>query len=56
MGYKHLTRAQRYTIETLLETSMSLREIEEVIVVSTGAVSCEIRSAVTYCGNLHRPR
>ena len=43
MGYKHLTRAQRYTIEALLQTPMSLREIGEVIGVSTGTVSREIR-------------
>ena len=49
MGYKHLTReqrytieAQRYTIEALLQTPMSLREIGEVIGVSTGTVSREI--------------
>ena len=35
MGYKHLTREQRYTIEALLQTTMSLREIGEVIGVST---------------------
>ena len=39
MGYKHLTREQRYTIEALLQTQMSLREIG----VSTGTVSREIR-------------
>ena len=27
MGYKHLTKEQRYTIEMLLQTPMSLREI-----------------------------
>ena len=43
MGYKHLTREQRYTIEALLQTPMSLREIGEVIGVSTGTVSREIR-------------
>ena len=37
MGYKHLTREQRYTIEALLQTPMSLREIGEVIGVSTGS-------------------
>ena len=42
MGYKHLTREQRYTIEALLQTPMSLREIGEVIGVSTGTVSREI--------------
>ena len=36
MGYKHLTREQRYTIEALLQTPRSLREIGEVIGVSTG--------------------
>ena len=39
MGYKHLTREQRYTIEALLQTPMSMREIGEVIGVSTGPVS-----------------
>ena len=43
MGYKHLTREQRYTIEMLLQTPMSLREIGEVIGVSAGTVSREIR-------------
>ena len=43
MGYKHLTREQRYTIEALLQTPMSLREIGEMIGVSTGMVSREIR-------------
>ena len=43
MGYKHLTREQRFTIEALLQTPMSLREIGEVIGVSTGTVSREIR-------------
>ena len=43
MGYKHLTREQRYTIEMLLQTPMNLREIGEVIGVSTGTVSREIR-------------
>ena len=43
MGYKHLTREQRYTIEALLQTPMSLREIGEVIGVSTDTVSREIR-------------
>ena len=42
MGYKHLTREQRYTIEMLLQTPMNLREIGEVIGVSTGTVSREI--------------
>ena len=41
MGYKHLTREQRYTIEALLQTPMSLREIGEVIGVSAGTVSRE---------------
>ncbi len=31
MGYKHLTREQRYMIELLLQTPMSLKEIGEVI-------------------------
>ena len=43
MGYKHLTREQRFTIERLLQRPMSLREIVEVIGVSTGTVSREIR-------------
>ena len=43
MGYKHLTREQRYTIDALLQTPMSLREIGEVIGVSAGTVSREIR-------------
>ena len=43
MGYKHLTREQRFTIERLLQRPMSLREIGEVIGVSTGTVSREIR-------------
>ena len=43
MRYKHLTRVQRYTIEALLQTPMSLREIGEVIGVSAGTVSREIR-------------
>ena len=43
MGYKHLTREQRYTIEALLQTPMSVREIGEVIGVSIGTVSREIR-------------
>ena len=43
MGYKHLTKEQRYTIDALLQTPMSLREIGEVIGVSTGTVSREIR-------------
>ena len=42
MGYKHLTREQRYTIEALLQTPTSLREIGEVIGVSTGTESHEI--------------
>jgi IS30 family transposase len=43
MGYKHLTKELRYTIDALLQTPMSLREIGEVIGVSTGTVSREIR-------------
>ena len=31
MGYKHLTREQRFTIEALLQTPMSLKKIGEVI-------------------------
>jgi len=42
MGYKHLTREQRYTIEILLQTPINLREIGEVIGVSTGTVNREI--------------
>ena len=38
-----MTREQRYTIEALLQTPMSLREIGEVIGVSTGTVNREIR-------------
>ena len=38
-----MTREQRYTIEALLQTPMSLREIGEVIGVSKGTVSREIR-------------
>ncbi|MBR6306694.1 MAG: helix-turn-helix domain-containing protein [Bacteroidales bacterium] len=38
-----MTKEQRYTIEALLQTPMSLREIGEVIGVSTGTVSREIR-------------
>ena len=43
MGCKHLTREQGYTIEALLQTPMSLRERGEVIGVSAGTVSREIR-------------
>ena len=43
MGYKHLTREQGFTIERLLQRPMSLREIGEVIGVSTGTESREIR-------------
>ena len=43
MGYKHLTKEQRYTIDALLQTPMILREIGEVIGVSIGTVSREIR-------------
>ncbi len=32
---KHMTKEQQYTIEVLLQTPMSLREIGEVIGVST---------------------
>jgi Transposase and inactivated derivatives, IS30 family len=55
MGYKHLTREQRYTIEALLQTSMSLREIAEVIGVSKGTVSREIRRNCDMRGH-HRYR
>ena len=55
MGYKHLTREQRYTIEALLQTPMSLREIGEVIGVSTGTVSREIRRNCDMRGH-HRYR
>ena len=55
MGYKHLTREQRYTIEALLQTPMSLREIGEVIGVSTGTVSRGIRRNCDMRGN-HRYR
>ncbi len=43
IGYNHLTKEQRYTIEVLLQTPMSLKEIGEVIGVSAGTVSREIR-------------
>ncbi len=43
MGYKHLTGEQRNTIEALLQTPMSLREIGDIIGVSKGTVSREIR-------------
>ena len=43
MEYRHLTREQRYTIEVLLQTQMSVWEIGEVIGGSTGTVSREIR-------------
>ena len=63
MGYKHLTREQRYTIEALLQTPMSLREIGEVIGVSTGTVSREmvafhpvcLRSSKHVCENVLTP-
>ena len=50
MGYKHLTREQRYTIEALLQTPMSQREMGEVIGGSTGTVSREIRRNSDMCG------
>ena len=50
MGYKHLTREQRYTIEALLQTPMSLREIGEMIGVCAGAVSREIHRNCNMCG------
>lgn len=31
MGYKHLTREQRYTIEMLLQTPMSHKEIAKAL-------------------------
>ena len=43
MGYKHLTIEQRYAIDVLLQTPRSLREISEIIGVSKGSVSREIR-------------
>lgn len=55
MGYKHLTREQRYAIEALLQTPMSLREIGEVIGVSKGTVSREIRRNCDMRGH-HRYR
>ena len=55
MGYKHLTREQRYTIEMLLQTPMNMREIGEVIGVSTGTVSREIHRNCDMRG-YHRPR
>ncbi len=55
MGYKHLTKEQRYTIDALLQTPMSLMEIGEVIGVSTGTVSREIRRNCDMRG-YHRPR
>ena len=59
MGYKHLTREQRYTIEALLQTPMSLREIGEVIGVSTGTDFSELtdeRLAEIEWKLNHRPR
>ena len=59
MGYKHLTREQRYTIEALLQTPMSLREIGEVIGVSTGSdfseLTDEMLAEIEWKLN-HRPR
>ena len=59
MGYKHLTREQRYTIEALLQTPMSLREIGEVIGVSTGTdfseLTDEMLAEIEWKLN-HRPR
>ena len=49
MGYKHLTREQRYTIEALLQTPMSLRETGEVI----GVSACPVSHWVTgHCWNI----
>ena len=39
---QHLTREQRHTIEALLQIPMSLREIGEVIGVSTGSDFSEL--------------
>jgi IS30 family transposase len=59
MGYKHLTREQRYTIEALLQTPMSLREIGEVIGVSAGTdfseLTDEMLAEIEWKLN-HRPR
>ena len=59
MGYKHLTREQRYTIEALLQIPMSLREIGEVIGVSTGSdfseLTDEMLAEIEWKLN-HRPR
>ena len=59
MGYKHLTREQRYTIEALLQTPMSRREIGEVIGVSTGSdfseLTDEMLAEIEWKLN-HRPR
>ncbi|MBQ2525981.1 MAG: helix-turn-helix domain-containing protein [Bacteroidales bacterium] len=59
MGYKHLTREQRYTIDALLQTPMSLREIGEVIGVSTGSdfskLTDEMLAEIEWKLN-HRPR
>jgi len=59
MGYKHLTREQRYTIEALLQKPMSLMEIGEVIGVSTGSdfskLTDEMLAEIEWKLN-HRPR
>ena len=59
MGYKHLTKEQRYTIDALLQTPMSLREIGEVIGVSTGSdfskLTDEMLAEIEWKHN-HRPR
>ena len=59
MGYKHLTKEQRYTIDALLQTPMSLREIGEVIGVSTGSdfskLTDEMLAEIEWKLN-HRPR
>ena len=53
MGYKHLTKEQRYSIEVLLQTPMSLRDIGEVIGVSTDPrKSLGYRTPLDYCKQL----
>ena len=42
MENKHLTRDQRYTIEALLQTPMSLKEIGQVIWLNNGTASREL--------------
>ena len=43
MGYKHLTKEQRYTIMVLLQAQATISRIAEVIGKSKGTVSREIR-------------